>query len=609
MPAPLVSVVGAGKSFGAAPLFSNISLHISEGDRLGLIGPNGSGKSTLLKIMAGMLEPDTGTRTVRKLTRIAFVPQEPEFAPGMTAGKVLEEALPAHGPRDGMDAAERSAAISVTLGKAGFADGSAAVESLSGGWKRRLSIARALIENPDVLLLDEPTNHLDLEGILWLEKLLAGAAFAAVVVSHDRYFLENAATEVAEINRAYPDGMFRAPGGYADFLEKREAFLEAQSEQQAALANRVRREVEWLRRGPKARTGKSKARIDAAHELMGELAEVSSRNMKAATRIDFTASGRKTKKLVHAEAISKELGGRQLFRDLSFSLAPGMRLGLAGPNGSGKTTLLRVLKGEIEADAGTVERADGLRIVYFDQGREQLDPAAPLREGLGAHGDSVIYRDRVIHIAGWAKRFLFRADQLDTPVGRFSGGERARIVIARLMLQQADLLLLDEPTNDLDIPTLEVLEESLTDFTGALVLVTHDRYMLDRVSTVVLGLNGEGGAEVFADYSQWEHARAVKPARVQKDRPEAYPTAAKKRLGYLEAREWEQMEHRILEAEQTLEAARAALQSPEVVSDGVALQQRYVEMQAAEAEVEKLYARWAELEKQKSGVGSQEETE
>jgi ATP-binding cassette subfamily F protein uup len=603
--------MGAGKSFGAAPLFSNISIHISEGQRLGLIGPNGSGKSTLLKIVAGLLEPDTGTRTVRKLTRIAFVPQEPEFPAGMTAGQVLEEALPEpsrHGI-DGMDEAQRAAAVSVTLGKAGFADGSAAVESLSGGWKRRLSIARELIRNPDVLLLDEPTNHLDLEGILWLEKLLEAAPFAAVVVSHDRYFLANAATEVAEINRAYPDGMFRAEGNYADFLEKREAFLEAQSEQQAALANRVRREVEWLRRGPKARTGKSKARIDAAHELMGELAEVSSRNAKAATRIDFTASGRKTRKLIRAEAISKALGGRQLFRDLSFSLSPGMRLGLAGPNGSGKTTLLRVLKGELDADAGTVERADGLRVVYFDQGREQLDPGAPLRDGLGAHGDSVIYRDRTIHIAGWAKRFLFRPDQLDTPVGRFSGGERARIVIARLMLQPADVLLLDEPTNDLDIPTLEVLEESLTDFPGALVLVTHDRYMLDRVSTVVLGLDGQGGAEVFADYSQWEQARALKPARVEREAttPRAAAGAPKKKLGYLDAREWEQMEQKILAAEQSLDAARAAMQAPEVVSDPIALQQRYAEMQAADAEVEKLYARWAELEgKMEQGLGARD---
>jgi ATP-binding cassette subfamily F protein uup len=603
--------MGAGKSFGAAPLFSNISINISEGQRLGLIGPNGSGKSTLLKIVAGLLEPDTGTRTVRKLTRIAFVPQEPEFPAGMTAGQVLEVALPEpsrHGI-DGMDEAQRAAAVSVTLGKAGFADGSAAVESLSGGWKRRLSIARELIRRPDVLLLDEPTNHLDLEGILWLEKLLEAAPFAAVVVSHDRYFLENAATEVAEINRAYPDGMFRAEGNYADFLEKREAFLEAQSEQQAALANRVRREVEWLRRGPKARTGKSKARIDAAHELMGELAEVSSRNAKSATRIDFTASGRKTRKLIRAEAISKALGGRQLFRDLSFSLSPGMRLGLAGPNGSGKTTLLRVLKGELDADAGTVERADGLRVVYFDQGREQLDPGAPLRDGLGAHGDSVIYRDRTIHIAGWAKRFLFRPDQLDTPVGRFSGGERARIVIARLMLQPADVLLLDEPTNDLDIPTLEVLEESLTDFPGALVLVTHDRYMLDRVSTVVLGLDGQGGAEVFADYSQWEQARALKPARVEREAatPRAAAGAPKKKLGYLDAREWEQMEQKILAAEQSLDAARAAMQAPEVVSDPIALQQRYAEMQAAEAEVEKLYARWAELEgKMEQGLGARD---
>jgi len=593
MPAPLLSIMGAGKSFGAAPLFSNITIHISEGERLGLIGPNGSGKSTLLKIMAGLLEADTGMRTVRKLTRVAYVPQEPEFAAGMTTGQVLEEALPAHG----LNQAERAAAVSVTLGKIGFADGSAMVESLSGGWKRRLSIARALIGNPDVLLLDEPTNHLDLEGILWLEKLLEGAPFASVIVSHDRYFLENVATEVAEINRAYPDGMFRAAGAYADFLELREAFLEAQSEQQAALANRVRREVEWLRRGPKARTGKSRARIDAAHELMGELAEVSARNAKSTTRIDFTASGRKTRKLIRAEGISKSLGGRQLFRDLSFSLSPGIRLGLAGPNGSGKTTLLRVLKGEMEADAGTMERADGLRLVYFDQGREQLDPAAPLREGLGAHGDSVIYRDRPIHIAGWAKRFLFRADQLDTPVGRFSGGERARIIIARLMLQPADVLLLDEPTNDLDIPTLEVLEESLTDFPGSLVLVTHDRYMLDRVSTVVLGLDGAGGAEVFADYSQWEQARAVKPVRAEKETPPSREAApARKKLSYLDAREWEQMERRILEAEQLLDAARGALQAPDVVSDPFALQQRYAEMQAAEAEVGKLYARWAELE-------------
>jgi ATP-binding cassette subfamily F protein uup len=595
MPAPLLSLAGAGKSFGAGPLFSNVTLHIAEGERLGLIGPNGSGKSTLLKILAGRLEADTGTRTVRKLTRIGYVPQEPEFAASDTVSQILADALPSHG----LDEAERAAAVNVTLGKAGFADGDATVDTLSGGWKRRLSIALELIRNPDVLLLDEPTNHLDLEGILWLEKLVKSAPFACVMVSHDRYFLENAATEMAEINRVYPEGIFRAAGAYADFLEKREAFLEAQTQQQAALANRVRREVEWLRRGPKARTGKSRARADAARELIGELAEVSSRNAKSSIAIDFTASGRKTRKLISAERISKDLGGRQLFRDLSFSLAPAMRLGLAGPNGSGKTTLLRLLMGELPADGGEIVRADGLRMVYFDQGREQLDPAAPLRVGLGAHGDSVIYRDRVMHIAGWAKRFLFQPDQLDTSVGRFSGGERARIVIARLMLKPADVLLLDEPTNDLDIPTLEVLEESLMEFPGALVLVTHDRYMLDRVSSVVLGLDGDGGSEVFADYSQWEQARATKPARPAREVPQARPAAnaaPKKKLSYLEAREWEGMEPQILEAERQLEEHRASLQAPDVVSDPFALQQRYNELQAAEADVARLYARWAELE-------------
>jgi ATP-binding cassette subfamily F protein uup len=593
----LVSLHGVGKSFGSALLFSNITIHIFEGERLGLIGPNGAGKSTLLKIMAGLLEPDAGMRTVRKLARVGFVPQEPEFPPGATAGQVLEDALPSHG----LDEAARAAAISITLGKGGFADGNAAVETLSGGWKRRLSIARELVRDPDLLLLDEPTNHLDLDGVLWLERLLKSAPFASVTVSHDRYFLENVASGVAEIDRAYPDGIFSAAGAYADFLEKREAFLEAQSQQQASLANKVRREVEWLRRGPKARTGKSRARIEAARELMGELADVSARGPQAAARIDFTASGRKTRKLIRAAGISKQLGGRQLFRDLSFSLSPGMRLGLAGPNGSGKTTLLRILKGELQPDAGEIERADGLRVVYFDQGREQLDPAAPLRDGLGAHGDSVIYRGRPIHIAGWAKRFLFRPEQLDTPVGRFSGGERARIIIARLMLQTADVLLLDEPTNDLDIPTLEVLEDSLTDFPGALVLVTHDRYMLDRVSGVVLGLDGEGGTEVFADYSQWEQARQVRPPRPEKATapPRPAPAAARKKLSYLEAREWAQMEQRILEAERELEARRQALQAPEVVSDPFALRQCYEELQAAEAVVERLYARWAELEEKR----------
>jgi ATP-binding cassette subfamily F protein uup len=418
-----------------------------------------------------------------------------------------------------------------------------------------------------------------------------------VIVSHDRFFLDNVATAIIEINKVFPGGMFRAEGNYSDFLEKKDQFLLAQQSRQESLSNKVRREVEWLRRGAKARTSKSKARIDDAGRLIGELSDLETRSVKSVSRIDFTATGRRTKRLVNVENVSKALGGRTLFTDINFTLPPGARLGLLGRNGTGKTTLLKIVRGEIAPDSGIAERADGLRIVYFDQAREQLDLTQTLREGLGAHGDSVIFQDRVIHIAGWAKRFLFDADQLPRPLSSFSGGERARVLIARLMLQPADLLLLDEPANDLDIPTLEVLEESLLEFPGAIVMVTHDRYLLDRVSTAVLGLDGQGAAEIFADYWQWQQAQ-----NAQEKKPILRPAAStpaqpsKKKLSYLEAREWENMEATILEAESVLEVTRAEMQAPDVVSDGPRLSATYSKLQEHEARIHELYARWAELE-------------
>ena len=591
----LESCTSLSKRYGSRVLFENISLGIADGERLGLIGPNGAGKSTLLKILAGQIEPDAGSVSMRRNTRVGYVPQEAEFEAGRTAADIIAEAIA--GER--LDDLEHSARINLTLGRAGFTDGGVRTESLSGGWKRRLAIARELALQPDLLFLDEPTNHLDFEGILWLEKLLSGAAFASVVVSHDRYFLDNVVNDMAEIDRIYPEGLFRVEGGYSQFLEKKEAFLLAQSTHQEALANRVRREVEWLRRGAKARTGKSKSRTDSAGRLIRELSDLDQRSVKAVTQIDFTATDRRSKRLVAVDNVSKELGGRTMFRDLSFTLAPGTRLGLRGLNGAGKTTLLRLLSGDLEPDAGRVERASALRIVYFDQAREQLDRSQTLRHGLGAHGDTVIFQDRPIHIAGWAKRFLFDAGQLDRPIASLSGGEQARVLIARLMLQPADLLLLDEPTNDLDIPTLEVLEESLLDFPGALVLVTHDRYLLDRVATAVLGLDGQGGALLYADYWQWEQAGLVRGKKELEKKDAAVKTATaplKKRLSYLEAREWEQMEASILQAELELEAIRAEMQSPEVVSDGPRLHACYAKLQSAEAAVHVLYARWAELE-------------
>src|SRR6266478_4234180 len=501
--AVLLSCSGIRKAFGARVLLEDFSLSISEGERTGLIGPNGSGKTSLLEILAGNEPPDAGDRALRKQTRLAYVPQDSIFEPGDTVISVLRAAL--HDVH--LDDREKAVRIEMMLDRAGFQNPDAPAATLSGGWRKRLAIAAALVTSPDVLLLDEPTNHLDLDGILWLERAITSAN-ACLVVTHDRYFLENVATRMVEINPAYPQSAFQVNGNYSEFLEKREQFFEAQSKQQDSLATKVKREVEWLRRGPKARTGKSKARIDAAGRLIEQLSVVSARNRTSTAKIDFTASDRQTKVLIETEGIGKTFGGRTLFRDLNLTLSPGVRIGLVGENGSGKTTLLKIFEGGLEPDEGSVRRAEFLKIVSFAQDRtEHLDLDISLRRTLCPDGDSVIYRGRPIHVAGWARRFLFRSDQLEMPVSRLSGGERARAMIARLMLTTADVLLLDEPTNDLDIPTLEVLEDSLLEFAGAIVLVSHDRYLLDRVSTIVIGLDGgEGG--IFADYSQWEAARS-----------------------------------------------------------------------------------------------------
>ena len=504
---------------------------------------------------------------------------------------------------------ERGAILAETLGRAGFEDLEVEAATLSGGWQKRLAIVEALVQAPDVLLLDEPTNHLDLAGIEWLEDLLQRARFACVLVSHDRYFLENVVTDMAELSRVYPEGLLRVHGRYSAFLEKKEEFLHAQSKRQEALENLVHSEIEWLRRGAKARTRKSKARIDKAGELMSELAGLNARTHSASAQIDFSATERKTKRLIELQDVTCEIGDRTLVEGLNFIVSAGMRVGVVGPNGSGKTTLLRMLVGEVMPKRGEVRRADRLRIVYFDQSR-QLDMGQTLRRALAPEGDSVIYQDRVVHVASWAARFLFKGEQLDQPVERLSGGERARVLIAQLILQPADILLLDEPTNDLDIPTLEVLEQSLLEFSGSLLLVTHDRYLLDRVSTVVLGLDGRGNTETFADYWQWETWQAErKDSRNEsenKSQPiaSASPVQAQKKLSYLEAREYAGIEQRITVAEEKLQMKRAALEDPAIASDGPKLLAAHAEMELAQKELDGLYARWAELQEKAESLSA-----
>jgi ATP-binding cassette subfamily F protein uup len=598
MPVVLLSAHDVSKSHGARVLFEGLSFGLFEGDHVGLVGPNGAGKSTLLRILAGLETPDRGTRSVRGGVRVGYVAQDPVFPDGGSVDDAVAAALA------GVDESERPGRVALALGRAGFDDGRAAVETLSGGWKKRLAIARELAAQPDVLLMDEPTNHLDVEGILWLEDVLVQHARAFVVVSHDRYFLEHVATRMLELNRAYPAGLFEADGRYSEFLTRRDEFLRGQAAYEESLANTVRREIAWLRRGAKARSTKARGRIKEAGRLIDALEDAKARGAAGTADIAFTSSQRRSRRLLVAQGLTKSLGGQLLFGDLDLTITPGTRVGLIGPNGSGKTTLLNVLAGSTAADAGTIERADGLRVVRFEQDRGGLDPDQSLRRALAPEGDAVTFQGRSVHVASWAKRFLFRLEQLDVPVGRLSGGEQARILIARLMREPADLLILDEPTNDLDIPTLEVLEDSLAEFEGGLVLVTHDRFMLDRVSTTILALDGEGGAAVFADLDQWEAARdrssAARSARGAAPARETPPPARERprtrRLGYLEQREWDGMERAILDAESTVDACRRAVEDPSVASDAAALQARYAALEAAEAAVECLYARWAELE-------------
>ncbi|MGD0989216.1 MAG: ABC-F family ATP-binding cassette domain-containing protein [Candidatus Sulfotelmatobacter sp.] len=604
---PIINAQNISKAFGANPLFEEVSFTVSEGDRIGLIGPNGSGKSTLMRILAGTEKPDSGDLAVRKRLQLSYVEQESRFADGESVRTVVEKAMQRSVTAD----AEHGSLFAETLGRAGFEDLEAEAASLSGGWQKRLAIVEALVQSPDVLLLDEPTNHLDLAGIEWLEDLLRQAAFACVIVSHDRYFLENVATDMAELSRVYPQGLLRVHGTYTEFLEKKEEFLHAQSKRQEALENLVHSEIEWLRRGAKARTRKSKARIGKAGELISELAGLNARTRTASAQIDFAATDRKTKRLIELQDVTCDIGDRQLFGGLNFVITAGMRVGVVGPNGSGKTTLLRMLRGEVAPTRGEIRRADWLRTVYFDQSRS-LDLNLTLRRALAPEGDSVVYQDRVVHVASWAAKFLFLGEQLDQPVERLSGGERARVLIAQLMLQPADILLLDEPTNDLDIPTLEILEESLLEFRGSLVLVTHDRYLLDRVSTIVVGLDGQGGAESFADYGQWEIWQAErKRGRNQAELSSrlipgsnAAPAQARKKLSYLEAREYVSIEQRIADAEQSLQSKRAALEDPTIASDGPRLLAAHTEMEAAQRNLDTLYARWAELQEKAEGSAS-----
>lgn len=603
-------------------LFQGIDLSIHAGDRLGIIGPNGAGKSTLLKILAGTTTHDDGEINFDRPIRTAFVTQDDAVPDGvLVRDHVISAAIQGAEERQEPIEDHQSLVIAETvLSRAGFQPAQLEIKAstLSGGWKKRLNVARAIAhahDEPDLLLLDEPTNHLDLPGLRWLEatvtRLVAKRSAAVAFVTHDRAFLEQACTRIAELSRAYPSGILAADGNYTEFLRRKQEFLEAQASQQQSLANQVRKDLAWLARGPQGRGTKSKGRIDRSHERIATLSTLKDRAAAAnqgGSRVEFNSSERRTRKLLVAKEVSYRIGDRVLFEDVSLKLGAGDRLGLLGPNGSGKTTLIRVLTGQAEPHTGEITLADPTpKIAVFSQHRTQFPDDLPLRDALCPVGQHVEFRGNTIHVNGWARRFLFHDQQLEQPVGSLSGGELARVHVARIMLEPCDILVLDEPTNDLDIPTLEILEESLEDFPGALVLVTHDRAMLSRLADTLLALDGRGTAATFASLEQAIAANAADPEPKDRPKPKPQDTQARSRqrrvkLSYHEQREFDTIETDIEAAEQAVSNAEQTVQSPDVLADHEQLTAACSVLEQAQAELARLYERWEYLEQKNAGI-------
>ena len=598
----LLSVRDLSHAFGARPLFEGVTFTVADGDRIGLIGPNGAGKSTLLKILAGLVAPDRGDVARRGGISIAYLPQVPELH-GANVREAVREGLPSTKEGNWEDEAR----IDEWLNKLDL-DPESPLPPLSGGWKKRVALARALVARPDLLLLDEPTNHLDVDSIVWLERLLANERFATLTITHDRLFLQRVSNRILELDRRNEGGLLDVVGDYAAYVERKTASMEAQERRQQELENTLRRETEWLRRGAAARTTKQQARIQRAEALSDDVQELKARNRKGSVQLEFDGGEEnRPKRLIEAKGISKRFGDQTVFRDIDLLVTPKTRLGLIGPNGSGKSTLLRVLLGTEEPTAGSVFRSDALKVTYFEQNRESLDPERSVAATISPDGDYVWFRGSHVHRHGYLERFSFRPEQMSQPVRSLSGGEQSRLLVARLMLETANLLVLDEPTNDLDLPTLNVLAEALESFDGAVLLVTHDRYFLDQVTTQILAFhtapNELGRVTALAGLEQWEsfHATQASAARERPKRAEtpaaaAKPPAKKKKLSFSEQRDWDTLEARILEAESELEALTNECALPEVAVNGP----RLVELTRSIAEkrevIDRLYARWAELE-------------
>jgi len=597
----IASVHKISKTFGIQKLFEDITFSIEDNQRIGLIGPNGAGKSTLLQILAKRLDPDRGDVSFAKNISIGYLEQNPQFKPDeMVIDTILNGADDPTDPTSYSKAYEWLSKLDLEEETQG---GMKITTELSGGWLKRVALARELIRDPQLFLLDEPTNHLDVESILWLEEALARQfQGSTIIITHDRLFLQNTCDMIFDLDRRNPDGLIKFEGTYADFLDVKNSLMDAQQNLFAVKKNTLRRETEWLRRGAKARQTKQVARINRALDLKDEVKDLGFLTRNRTVDFDFGKIEHNPKKVIELKDVSLTRGEKPLFSHWSYTLSGKARVGLIGRNGVGKTSLLKMLLGEISPTSGSMKTADNIKIAYFAQKKEELDPKISVLQTISPHGDYVHLRGEPVYAKSYLSRFHFRPDQMDLPVGKISGGEQSRLLIAQLMLRSESVLILDEPTNDLDIETLDSLQEALNLFEGAVILVTHDRYFMGQVCSEILGFSGGDGPLVsFADlfqWSEWQKDKDQKPDNAKKSSPGAAANDSKSssqaKLTYKEQREFDLMEETIAKAEEDLKSLEQSMsQIPQ--SDYGKLNEASQNYQKQKDNIDKLYARWTEL--------------
>lgn len=598
---PLLTINQLTKAYGGDPIFDCAELHMHRGEKLGLVGRNGTGKSTLLRILAGIETADSGTIAFRQDIHVAFLAQEPDLGAAKT---LLDVALAGAAKcRLPMETYERQMLAEQALKGLGIVDFHLSVDVASGGTRRRAALAAALLQQPDLLLLDEPTNHLDADTANWLEKQLITLPSALIVVTHDRYFLNQVVGRIVELRRGK---LHNYEGTFQDYLESRLDEESLADQVEANRRNRMKIELAWLRRSPAARSTKPKARIERAQAVL-----VSEREVQKSVQLPGLSAERLGKTILETRALqvgylpSADRPGKIAIRYLDLTLVRGQRLGIVGPNGAGKTTLLRTLCGELPALGGTLKLGQNTQILAIDQHRSGLDPLSTVQNAATPQGgDWVQIGENRVHVAGYLEKFLFKSGDLRQQVSTLSGGQRFRLLLARRLQEPMNLLILDEPTNDLDFETLEVLEESLLQYQGCLLTVSHDRAFLDRVCTGILHVVGDGELEVHpGNYSQFlanqttqrkaeaQIKLAQRPVQAQVKHP-----AAPLKLSFHEEKRLASIEAEIELAESSVAAAESQLADPTVLSDYSRLQLATRAHQEATLLRDQLYELWQSLE-------------